>query len=303
MSIAQYFRAAQQLVQEIEIGIQELEDTKHRKPTPQIHSPSSSFSSAATGGGGGEGDADTLLEELEVKVKDLQSSVRYLQGASETEIGGSSFGGGGGGGPGNRERRDLWRNRIQALLQDCQNFNAQLLNFRRWRQSVRDADRKAILLGTGHRNGGVSEHQPSYLRNQVQQQESLLRSRVMIEEQVAIGRDALTALTEQRRQLRSAKSRVLDIGRSLGVSHSILRVIERQDFTNRIIAFTGMLGVLLIIFLTYYFVHHSGGSSGVEAAAAASPGSEGSDGSDLVIDTLDFPKPAVHSHQRRLLYL
>src|SRR5690554_1517377 len=112
MSISQYFRAAQQLVKEIETGVQVLEDSKHQS---QIRSSSSNSrirtSTAAAGAGGVVDDSDFQLETLETKLKDLKASINYLQGLVDGE---------------GRERRDLWRNRVQALLQECQTFNSHL---------------------------------------------------------------------------------------------------------------------------------------------------------------------------------
>lgn len=294
MSIQQYFRVAQQLARELEPAVHQLDDAR-RHPTSflqqqqQHSSHSQPFQTAAHAGGGHRQQEelqrlDQQLPELEEQLAELRRTVQFLQGAVDAE---------------GRERRELWRSRVQSLLQEVQTFNAALLAFRQWRQGLRAEHNRQLLLGggDGSSQGGSNA---SAVGAYIGQQESLLRSRVMIEEQVAIGRDALSALSEQRRTLKSARTKLLDLGHSLGLSGSIIRTIERQEFSNRLITYAGMLTVLVLLVLVYWAVQPAAAWSlrdwldgQGEAAVAAS--------AELLVEPLDRGPPVTHG--RRILYL
>ena len=60
-------------------------------------------------------------------------------------------------------------------------------------------------------------------------------------------------MREQRAVLKGAHRRVLDVGASLGLSSTLMRVIERRTTGDRIIVYGGMASVLLLLGLVVWF--------------------------------------------------
>lgn len=48
--------------------------------------------------------------------------------------------------------------------------------------------------------------------------------------------------------------KILDVASTLGLSRSIMRVIERRQFMDQLILYGGMFVTLLVIFLLWYYL-------------------------------------------------
>ena len=82
-----------------------------------------------------------------------------------------------------------------------------------------------------------------------QEQASLENSDRQLDE-VLIVSDAVTqAMRDQRERLKSARRRVLDVMTGLGLSHSLVRAIERRATVDKILLFGGMIVCLFALFL------------------------------------------------------
>jgi len=76
----------------------------------------------------------------------------------------------------------------------------------------------------------------------------------MITEYLAIGQETLSDLISQKERLKFVQRRLLDIMSLLGVSNSIMRVVERRDFVDRWIVIVGIVLVSLLLFSVYWFL-------------------------------------------------
>ena len=74
----------------------------------------------------------------------------------------------------------------------------------------------------------------------------------MVDELAAFGEGVLASLREQRGMLKGAHRRVLDVGATLGLSSTLMRVIERRTAGDRIIVYGGMGVVLLLLGLAVW---------------------------------------------------
>ncbi len=96
--------------------------------------------------------------------------------------------------------------------------------------------------------------------------ESLRRSGEHVDEMQEIGNAVLRSFAEQRDRLKNAQRRVFDITSLLGVSNSVLKLIERRHSGDKALVYGGMVVVTILIALMYWwFVLARGG----EASAAA----------------------------------
>ena len=75
----------------------------------------------------------------------------------------------------------------------------------------------------------------------------------MLDEFASMGLGALESLSRQRSSLKEAQRKVLDIGNSLGLSSSLLRLIERTETFNACIVAAGMLTTCAVVAAVWYF--------------------------------------------------
>lgn len=70
--------------------------------------------------------------------------------------------------------------------------------------------------------------------------------------EMAVG--VVEALREQNWTLKRARRRLLDISNTLGLSQTLMRVIERRNFQDQVIVYSLMVFVVvLFVVLVYYF--------------------------------------------------
>lgn len=137
--------------------------------------------------------------------------------------------------------------KINQLVEDEQAIRGSVENyFFREHQKHEEEVRKESIY-----NSQQSQYTQQTLHGDI---ESLNNSnRVAYElREMAIG--VVTALREQNFTLKRAKRRLLDISNTLGLSHTLMRVIERRNVQDQIIVYSLMVFVLVLFgLLVYYF--------------------------------------------------
>ena len=78
-------------------------------------------------------------------------------------------------------------------------------------------------------------------------------SSVMLDEFNDLAGQVLGALRGQRTVMKSAHRRVLDVAASLGVSSSLMRMIERRTTGDKIVVYGGMVVVVGVIVLAWWW--------------------------------------------------
>ena len=68
-----------------------------------------------------------------------------------------------------------------------------------------------------------------------------------------LGSNVLDNLRSQRKTLKGAHKRILDIGNTLGLSNQTMKLIERRLTEDKYVLFGGMFITLLVIGLIIYF--------------------------------------------------
>ncbi len=69
---------------------------------------------------------------------------------------------------------------------------------------------------------------------------------------LATGSAVVGALLSQRRTLKGAKTKMLDVLNQMGVDRRIIHKIERRDNADRLLLYAGMAVLLVILFLAYW---------------------------------------------------
>lgn len=82
---------------------------------------------------------------------------------------------------------------------------------------------------------------------------SLDKSSVMVDGYLHSGQETLRELVSQRERLKSVHKKVFDILNYLGLSGKTMRSIEKRDQVDSMLVYGGMLCVLLLVFLLWWY--------------------------------------------------
>ena len=68
------------------------------------------------------------------------------------------------------------------------------------------------------------------------------------------GENVLNNLKEQSNMLKTVKGKILNITNSLGLSNTLIRMIERRSTSDKYILYGGMIITCIIMFLTIKYL-------------------------------------------------
>lgn len=71
---------------------------------------------------------------------------------------------------------------------------------------------------------------------------------------IAHGEDTLSNLKEQSSALKTIKTKMLNVGNALGLSTSLIRMIERRNQSDKYVLYGGMVITLIIMFMAVRYL-------------------------------------------------
>ncbi|KAL0426645.1 UNVERIFIED_CONTAM: Membrin-11 [Sesamum latifolium] len=145
-----------------------------------------------------------------------------------------------------KPQRDLWKRKVEQVSEEAESFRASLDKYiSRHQKRIQEAQERAELLG---RASGDS-HVLRIFDEEAQAMESVRRSSRLLEESFATGVAILSKYSEQRDHLKRAQRKALDVLNTLGLSNTLLRLIERRNRVDKWIKYAGMILTIIIIII------------------------------------------------------
>ena len=145
-----------------------------------------------------------------------------------------------------RNRVEDYRRRLTSLRNALQHAKQTIQSSSR--RSAFDQDRDRLL-------GNATYARPADdLAMELAENGSLTRSSQMVNQYLETGRESLNELISQRERLKAVQRRVLDIFNYLGLSNTLMRGIENREEGDRRIVIIGIVLVLGLIAVVYFFV-------------------------------------------------
>lgn len=153
-------------------------------------------------------------------------------------------------------RRPLWQARVHDMDEQVAELRAAdariVASFRRIR-------REMLAAAPGARAHAADV---SIALGPIDEARSLDRASTGAAGILAGGTAALNSLLSQRRRLKGAKTRMLDVMNQIGVDRKIIAQIERRDNADKLILYACMALLLLILFVAWWLKrtirHHHG---------------------------------------------
>jgi len=156
--------------------------------------------------------------------------------------------------------RGLWRKKITQLTDESASLRHALGKYASSRSAQqRELEEREALLAGG-RGGG--DHAIDINGFAAHESRRLHESDSAIDGLTGNATAVLDQLGQQRGALKGVHKRVLDLATTLGVSNSVMKMIERRQFLDKLLVYGGMLAVLALLWFVHRVRISGGGEEG-----------------------------------------
>eukprot|EP00276_Gloeochaete_wittrockiana_P007002 CAMPEP_0184644666 /NCGR_PEP_ID=MMETSP0308-20130426/1355_1 /TAXON_ID=38269 /ORGANISM="Gloeochaete witrockiana, Strain SAG 46.84" /LENGTH=198 /DNA_ID=CAMNT_0027073335 /DNA_START=63 /DNA_END=656 /DNA_ORIENTATION=+ len=164
-----------------------------------------------------EGSDSALQGEVAGRINELGRKVQMLDSLVQGEP---------------ASRRETMKKQVNQIADQWTTLRTALDSYiaRHHRKAKETEEREALLGGKSSRTAADGSVVIDMLQKE---QTSLQRSHRAIEEMFDSGRNVLTNLSLQKEKLKSAHRKMLDVMNTLGLSNTVIRMIERRQFVDR----------------------------------------------------------------------
>ncbi|XP_062612607.1 Golgi SNAP receptor complex member 2-like [Saccostrea cucullata] len=149
-------------------------------------------------------------------------------------------------------RRANAKLRADQLKYDCQHIQAGLRQLQQKRHMLeqQELDREELMSRTFTANDQDTSIE---IDHAVQHHERLAFSNKEVDNMILSGHGVLENLRSQRLTLKGAQRKILDLANTLGLSNTVMRLIERRTYQDKFILYGGMILTLIIMFLIWKY--------------------------------------------------
>ena len=174
------------------------------------------------------------LSDIDLGIQDMSVRIEALEKLANKET---------------KSRKDDAKRRVQHLRTTYKHIQTSYENIlrRKSKEGSYSSDRNQLF------SGADLEEYAANINLELAQNKSIDNSTRMVDSYLQQGQETLSELVNQRERLKSAHKRLFDILNYLGLSSKTMRSIERRDRTDAMIVAAGMIFVLLIIFMLWWY--------------------------------------------------
>jgi len=150
-------------------------------------------------------------------------------------------------------KKDMWKQKVKNVRDEYGSLARawEAENRKAGGRAEEEADRESLFRGrpdgAGARGGGGGEGLD------VESQTAYKRSAAGVEELEQRGMGILSDLAAQKERLKGVHRKLLDLLNLLGVSNSLLRVIEKRQTMDLVLMGAGMLATVVILAFTWIY--------------------------------------------------
>ncbi|CAN6323135.1 unnamed protein product [Urochloa humidicola] len=150
-------------------------------------------------------------------------------------------------------QRDLWKRKVEQLSEEVDSLKETLdKHTLRQKKRILEAKERAELF---ERANGESSHVLRIFDDEAQAMQSARSSSRMLDEAYETGVAILHKYADQRDRLKSAQRKALDVLNTVGLSNSVLKLIERRHRVDKWIAYAGMI-ITIVVMIAFWRLTH-----------------------------------------------
>ncbi|XP_018424500.1 PREDICTED: Golgi SNAP receptor complex member 2 isoform X1 [Nanorana parkeri] len=143
--------------------------------------------------------------------------------------------------------------RVDQLKYDVQHLQTALRNFqhRRYARDQQEKERKELLTRSYTTNDSETS---IHIDETLQLNSSVRNAHQGIDDLLGSGTSILDGLRDQRKTLKGAQKKILDVANMLGLSNTVMRLIEKRAFQDKAIMIGGMLVTCVVMILVIKYL-------------------------------------------------
>lgn len=149
-------------------------------------------------------------------------------------------------------RRQNARLKVDQVKYDCQHLQAALQNFqhRRYMKGQQVRERELLMQRTFKTN---DEETMIQMDDSLNHHHKLQSAHKGMDDLLSHGSSVIENLRNQRSSLKGIKTKMLNIANTLGMSNTVMRLIEKRTTQDKLILFGGMILTTVILFLIWKY--------------------------------------------------
>jgi len=188
-----------------------------------------------------EDDIQKLMREIQARLEQLWSNCERLDMLASKEP---------------VARRQNAKLRVDQLKYDIQHLNAALQSLQsRAAAKEQQATEREMLLNTKFTTNAAASSETSIMIDRaLEHSNSLNRTNRYMDDLLAQGSATIQNLREQRSTLKGVQKKILDVANTLGMSNTVIRLIERRGQGDKYILIGGMVFTCIFMIAVIRYV-------------------------------------------------
>ncbi|EAL73679.1 v-SNARE family protein [Dictyostelium discoideum AX4] len=157
-------------------------------------------------------------------------------------------------------KREIWRilliiikklknfRKVKQLVEESKSLRKSLDMFlqTKYKKQMEEEEKNKLM---GRRKAGES----SAIGNLMKENKHLNDGNSTLDSLTEMGNSIIYNLVGQNSKLKGVNKKIYDIANTLGLSRSVIQRIKRRQHQDKVIVYSGMVIVLIIVFLLWYF--------------------------------------------------
>ncbi|KAM9962274.1 hypothetical protein ACTFIR_005177 [Dictyostelium discoideum] len=145
-------------------------------------------------------------------------------------------------------KREIWRIKVKQLVEESKSLRKSLDMFlqTKYKKQMEEEEKNKLM---GRRKAGES----SAIGNLMKENKHLNDGNSTLDSLTEMGNSIIYNLVGQNSKLKGVNKKIYDIANTLGLSRSVIQRIKRRQHQDKVIVYSGMVIVLIIVFLLWYF--------------------------------------------------
>ncbi|KAN0007208.1 hypothetical protein ACTFIV_001117 [Dictyostelium citrinum] len=145
-------------------------------------------------------------------------------------------------------KREIWRIKVKQLVEESKSLRKSLDMFlqTKYKKQMEEEEKNKLM---GRRKAGES----SAIGNLMKENKHLNDGNSTLDSLTEMGNSIIYNLVGQNSKLKGVNKKIYDIANTLGLSRSVIQKIKRRQYQDKVIVYSGMVIVLIIVFLLWYF--------------------------------------------------
>ncbi|XP_044154112.1 Golgi SNAP receptor complex member 2 isoform X1 [Bufo gargarizans] len=150
-------------------------------------------------------------------------------------------------------KRQNAKMRVDHLKYDVQHLQTALQNFqhRRYAREQQEREREELMARTYTTNDSETS---IHIDETLQYNSSVRNAHQGIDDLLGSGTSILEGMRDQRKTLKGTQKKILDVANMLGLSNTVMRLIEKRAFQDKAIMIGGMLLTCVVMFLVIKYL-------------------------------------------------